>query len=484
MLLRALHLAALCTGFGTLLAGRLLMPARSGPGPLARIAWIALAAALLTLLPWLVLEAAAIAEVDTAAALPGALAIVLTQTWFGHVVLARAAFLAFALLLCRAGLSIPAMVLAALALVSEAALTHAVNGEGAIFAAEILHLLAVGAWLGSLPALLLLLRGPDATLAAQRFSGLGIAAVVAVAGSALALASAQLGGLGGLLGTAYGHVILLKLALFASLLTLAAINRLVLTPRLSASGLPGSGPGMLRVSVAVETGLGLCVLSAAAWLAALPPAAHEQPVWPFAWRPSLAILQAGAEAPGLVLEPVLAAIALVAAWALLAAALIRRRLRLMALPVVVLVTIAALPHLTVLLVPAYPTSYCRSPTDGAAASVIAGRALYATHCVACHGPGGRGDGPLARSLPVPPADLTAAHLLEHDDGELFWWISHGIDGEPGPDGAPRLVMPGFAATLDEQAIWELIDFIRANNPNFTADTSNRPSRGAPHVHTH
>lgn len=36
----------------------------------------------------------------------------------------------------------------------------------------------------------------------------------------------------------------------------------------------------------------------------------------------------------------------------------------------------------------------------------AGRALYQDFCAACHGPGGKGDGPLAGNWKTPPADLT------------------------------------------------------------------------------
>jgi hypothetical protein len=46
----------------------------------------------------------------------------------------------------------------------------------------------------------------------------------------------------------------------------------------------------------------------------------------------------------------------------------------------------------------------------------------------------------------------------HSDGELFWWLSHGIRS---PEGA--LAMPGFAGKLDEDQRWDLIDYIRANN---------------------
>jgi mono/diheme cytochrome c family protein len=51
------------------------------------------------------------------------------------------------------------------------------------------------------------------------------------------------------------------------------------------------------------------------------------------------------------------------------------------------------------------------PAEGAAAGgqpLLAelGAGLYREHCAACHGPLGRGDGPAASSLRVPPADLT------------------------------------------------------------------------------
>ncbi len=61
---------------------------------------------------------------------------------------------------------------------------------------------------------------------------------------------------------------------------------------------------------------------------------------------------------------------------------------------------------------------------------------------------GSGDGTAAKSLSVPPADLTAGHLWIHDDGELFWWLSHGIDSADGGQ-----AMPGFSGVLDEDQRW-------------------------------
>jgi hypothetical protein len=46
----------------------------------------------------------------------------------------------------------------------------------------------------------------------------------------------------------------------------------------------------------------------------------------------------------------------------------------------------------------------------------------------------------------------------HSDGELFWWLGHGIEA---PNGG--LAMPGFAGLLSDDERWALIDYIRAHN---------------------
>jgi mono/diheme cytochrome c family protein len=120
------------------------------------------------------------------------------------------------------------------------------------------------------------------------------------------------------------------------------------------------------------------------------------------------------------------------------------------------------PHLRPLLVEAYPTSFLRSPSGFAANSIVRGSAVYAANCVGCHGLAGRGDGPQAKTLLVPPANLTERHLWEHSDGELFWWLTHGMDS---PEGG--LSMPGFAKALSEDDRWAVIDFIHANNAGLT-----------------
>ncbi|RYI99264.1 MAG: c-type cytochrome, partial [Acetobacteraceae bacterium] len=258
-------------------------------------------------------------------------------------------------------------------------------------------------------------------------------------------------------GTAYGRVAAAKLGLLAVLLGFAAVNRYRLAPALRRTA-PDAARRRLVRSIAVQTGFGLAAVLAAGLLSELPPSLHEQPLWPFAFRPSLVTMA----------EPELAAevwtgIAWGAAAACLLAGLAWGRLRrgpgLVLLPAAAAVLAwFAQPHLSLLLVEAYPTSYYASPTNFAATSIMRGAGLYPANCASCHGDSGRGDGPAAASLAVPPADLTAAHLWEHADGEMFWWLTHGI---PAPDGTPA--MPGFAAVLSPDQRWTLIDAVRARN---------------------
>jgi mono/diheme cytochrome c family protein len=92
----------------------------------------------------------------------------------------------------------------------------------------------------------------------------------------------------------------------------------------------------------------------------------------------------------------------------------------------------------------------------AATSPASGKEMYASYCATCHGTDGKGDGPAASALKVPPADLTTlssnnggkfpslkvAGAIRGDSaisahgskempvwGELFMGISHGHDSE-------------------------------------------------------
>ncbi|HKD76215.1 MAG TPA: cytochrome c, partial [Ktedonobacterales bacterium] len=178
-----------------------------------------------------------------------------------------------------------------------------------------------------------------------------------------------------------------------------------------------------------------------------------QPVWPFPWRLSAWAFRD----PDFRYEAVLAVTAVGCGWVIAIVGLVWRRIRWSALVAAAIVVAAAVPHLDVLVVAAYPTSFVSSPSEFAATSIARGERLFAQNCATCHGADARGDGPASASLPVRPADLTAAHFLAHSDGELYWFIQHGFTA---PDGATT--MPGFARSLSAEATWHLIDYLHAH----------------------
>ena len=93
-----------------------------------------------------------------------------------------------------------------------------------------------------------------------------------------------------------------------------------------------------------------------------------------------------------------------------------------------------------------------NPVERSAQSVERGAALFAANCASCHGETGAGDGPLAGSLPAPPANFTV-HVPFHPDGVLYAWISDGIRGTG---------MPAWSPQLSDQQRWDLVNFLRTS----------------------
>jgi putative copper resistance protein D len=243
-------------------------------------------------LVWLVAQAASMAEAETMADAAAAIGPVLTDTHFGHVLGARLLLLLLSALALGDGSKGRRRALATgtagLALILHTWSTHAAAAEGIdraiLLGAESLHLLAAGAWLGSLAPLFVAVGAlaPDqGAHAARRFSPLGMLCVAILAGTALAQGWILIGGLPRLFGTDYGRVALVKLALLLVLLAFAAANRFRYAPAMHEPGGTDAKRG-LRRSIAVETAVGLAVVFAASLLADLPPAFHQQPGWPFA----------------------------------------------------------------------------------------------------------------------------------------------------------------------------------------------------------
>ena len=486
---RAIATGGTLSAFGALIFGRYVVPRTFRTGPpapvvadLLGLSRVSAIVALAGVVVWGVTETADLTDTSgvsaTLAAVPG----VLRATTFGPLIVARGLVLLMLLGLVRDGRRLGlAAVVSGLAVCVTAAHGHALAMDGAVsglFLSDALHLLAAGAWIGGLIPLLIVVRAtPPVTGAAacRWFSVTGRWCVAAMLATGFYQYFRLVGGLPGLFGTAHGRFSLGKIGLLAALLGFAAVNRYVLAPALrGAAGEAARWRLILRVGL--QTGVGALTLLTAARLSALPPAIHEQPVWPFPLAPSLIAF----DDPVTIAEVVPGLIALAAGLALLLAApWVRRRAAAPCVVVALALMLWARPHLSLLLVEAFPTSFQTSPAPSTTRTVLAGEALFRDNCAACHGPLGKGDGPAARGLPVKPADLTADHLAEHPDGELFWRVFHGYE-DPADASGQRLVMPGFGAAMTEAEIWSVIDFVQANNAGLsmeeTARTWDHPAR--------
>ena len=103
--------------------------------------------------------------------------------------------------------------------------------------------------------------------ATRRFSTLGIAAVCAIFLSGVLNTASTVGDFFSILDTPYGELLVAKLALFVVIVVLAAVNRVVLMPRLDWRA--------LRRNAIAECILGLCVIAIVGQLGITEPAGHH-----------------------------------------------------------------------------------------------------------------------------------------------------------------------------------------------------------------
>jgi len=121
--------------------------------------------------------------------------------------------------------------------------------------------------------------------------------------------------------------------------------------------------------------------------------------------------------------------------------------------------------------------------DGAG-RIRAGARGYDAMCATCHGAPGVQPDALAKGLLPPPPELAAEEEEEWSAAELFWITKHGV----------RMTgMPGFGPTHDDDALWDVVAFLRGLPGLSEADYGALLERGsdeAPadghdgHDHTH
>jgi putative copper resistance protein D len=309
VVVRALHFAATAMTAGMIIFLAVVVEhafrragadAKSFQTQMLRIAWIGLATTAASGVVWVLLQATAMSGLSFGQAMaPAVLWTVMSDTHFGIVSdirLALAALLATALAYSGSELGerwLPPASAAGL-VVALAWTGHAAGTLGRLgplhLTADALHLLAAAVWLGALLPLAMLLAmarwnsdhewaliARDAT---RRFSILGIASVGTLLATGIVNAWILVGSFKALTTTEYGRLLVGKIALFAAMLVIAAVNWLRLTPRLVLS--PESqrqrdALHQLTRNSVIEITLGLTIFAIVGALGTLHPAIHTLP---------------------------------------------------------------------------------------------------------------------------------------------------------------------------------------------------------------
>ena len=283
---RFAHFMAAMLAFGACASLRLYAPAnlrRALSAGVRRLTVAASLVALATAILWLALETASMAGEWTAAADPGTIAAVLTDTKFGQAWIAHlglAAALVGVVLFAprdKSGVvaALSGLMLASLALVGHAAMQA--GPEGLLHRANhALHLLTAGMWLGGLIPFVMFLYAcdknvlrRDAVAAVRRFSFGGqfvVAAIVltGIVNIALTSGRAPLPP-----ATPYRALLDIKIGVVALMIASALFNRFELAPRLERSA---NALAVLRLTSVTEVALGAIVVALVSLFGLFDPA--------------------------------------------------------------------------------------------------------------------------------------------------------------------------------------------------------------------
>lgn len=94
---------------------------------------------------------------------------------------------------------------------------------------------------------------------------------------------------------------------------------------------------------------------------------------------------------------------------------------------------------------------------------IQGPALYKAYCAVCHGRDGKGNGPMARSLKVPPSDLTRIAARNHGTFPMARIESMITGEEPVPGGHGTREMPIWGPIFSQIAWDQDLGRVRIDN---------------------
>jgi mono/diheme cytochrome c family protein len=91
----------------------------------------------------------------------------------------------------------------------------------------------------------------------------------------------------------------------------------------------------------------------------------------------------------------------------------------------------------------------RNPYRPTAVTLEEGKSLFVTYCAVCHGPQGKGDGPISSKIPTPPS-YVSDRLMQFPPGRVFHVITLGTNK-----------MPSYAAQLSADERWKIVTYVHS-----------------------
>ncbi len=92
-----------------------------------------------------------------------------------------------------------------------------------------------------------------------------------------------------------------------------------------------------------------------------------------------------------------------------------------------------------------------NPLKPISADLKAGATLYVHNCAFCHGYANSSTSKTAHGLYLRPPVFANDDLSEDEDGQIYWYIDHGVK---------LTSMPSYNKTLKEKEIWQLVLFVK------------------------
>lgn len=91
----------------------------------------------------------------------------------------------------------------------------------------------------------------------------------------------------------------------------------------------------------------------------------------------------------------------------------------------------------------------KNPVPASDESLQRGENLYDTYCFVCHGPEGKGDGPVIKRG-FYPLNLTAPGVMGRTDGYLYAYIRYG----------GKVMMPSYRESITSEDAWDVVNYVR------------------------